>query len=89
MHHARAAANRAVFRVGLLLAAAEVDVQLLGLSAEGALDRGAGAFFVLVQSERKNAIKSARSSAESSSGLPCAVPPQTPKRCTMLLAQPS
>ena len=78
MHDARPAADRAVFGIGLVLAAAEVDVQLFGLPAEGTHDLGAGAFFVLAQSERKNVIKSARSSAESSSGLPCAEGPKDP-----------
>ncbi len=81
MYDARPAANRAVLGVGLVFAASEVDVQLFGLAAEGTDDLGAGlGFLVLAQSERKNAIKSARSSAESNSGLPCAVPPHTPKR---------
>jgi len=79
MHHARSTADRAVLRVRLVLAAAQVHVQLLGLPTEGAHDLGAG-FLSFAQSERKNAIISARSSAESSSGFPCAVPPHTPKR---------
>src|SRR6478736_4344022 len=80
VHHARPAADRAVFGIGLLLAASEVDIQLLGLPAKWAHDCGAGALLLVLQSERKNVIKSARSSAESSSGFPCAVPPHTPKR---------
>src|SRR6478609_2369002 len=80
VHHARPAADRAVLRIGLLLAASEVDIQLLGLTAEWAHDSSAGALLLVLQSERKNVIKSARSSAESSSGFPCAVPPHTPKR---------
>jgi len=85
---ARATADRAVLGVGLAFATSQVDIQLLGLPAKGARNLGAG-LLLFAQSDRKNAIKSVRSSAESNSGLPCAVPPHTPKRSATLLAQPS
>jgi len=71
VHHARATADRAVFGVGLVFAAPEVDEQLFGLAAERTHDLGAG-FLFLAQGERKNAIKSARSSAESHGAKPAA-----------------
>jgi len=88
VHDARTTADGAVLSVGLVLASPEVDVQIFDLPTEGAGDLGAS-LVLFAQSDRKNAIKSARSSAESNSGLPWAVPPHTPKRSATLLAQPS
>lgn len=59
MDDARAAADRAVLGVGLVLATAQVDEQLLGLTTERAHELGAGS--LLLQGEPQNAIKSARS----------------------------
>jgi hypothetical protein len=56
----------------LVLPAAQIDEELLGFTAKRADEFCAGP--LLLQSERKNVIKSARSLSESSSGLPCSVP---------------
>src|SRR5882724_10510528 len=87
MNDARSTADCAVLGISLVLAATEVDVELLCFTAEWAHDLGAGLF--LLQSERKNVTRSACSSAERSEALPCSVPPQGPKRSATLLAQPS
>jgi hypothetical protein len=47
VHDAGAAADGAILRVGLALAAAEIDRKLVRLSTEGTFDDGGGAAFVL------------------------------------------
>jgi hypothetical protein len=42
VHDARATTHRAILGVGLALAAAQIDGQLVGLAAERALDDGGG-----------------------------------------------